>query len=209
MNRRVLIALLLLTTARAWADVEPAPTESSERGDETTSDQEWEAKGIIPHGGLTLSTQPITPITVLPDRNPYDQGLEELAQAQDLFKKENMEASSDVALQAYDDLMGVRMGRRNKKKRQKLRTERHQAATVYTDSSIAYIQDYVKRNGGTPHAIEEGRARLGDLRDVTQNYPELTRKLTKALEEYSVQPSTQTTVNVSSPSAPVGDPSKH
>ncbi len=195
MNRRLLIALFACTLARGWADTDAPSAENGYRGDETTSDQEWEAKGVIPQGGLTISTQAITPITILPDRNPYDEGLEELAVAQDLFKKENMEAASDVALEAYDDLLGVHMPRKNKKKRQKLREERHLAATVYTDSSIAYIQVYVKKNGNNPRAIEEGHARLGDLRDVTQNYPELTKKLNKALDAYSVQPSSPTVTN--------------
>src|SRR5258708_6568190 len=84
MNRRVLITILLLALTRGWADTDLTPTENGERGDETTFDQEWESKGVIPHGGLTLSTQAITPIAILPDRNPYDQALEELTQAQDL-----------------------------------------------------------------------------------------------------------------------------
>jgi len=84
---------------------------------------------------------------------------------------------------------------RDKNNTQKLRTERRQTGTVYIDSSIAYIEDYVKKRGGTRHAIEEGRARLGDLRDVAQNYPELTKKLTQALEPYSVQPSSPTIKN--------------
>ncbi len=192
MNRRLLIVILpLLWSLRAVRATETeisAPEAGNER-QETTSDEEWESKGVIPHGGLTISTQPITPITLLPDHNSYDQALEELAMAQDLFKKGNMEAASDIALQSYDDLMSVHMGRRNKKKRQKLRQDRHQAATVYAESSIAYIQEYVKKRGSSQKAIEEGRARLGDLRDVTQNYPELTKKLSKALEAYSPPPS--------------------
>ena len=35
----------------------------------------------------------------------------------------------------------------------------------------------------------KARARLGDLRDVAVNYPELNKKVTRALEQYSVVPS--------------------
>src|SRR5690349_13208389 len=128
MDRRVLIVILLLVLGRAsvWAETEISAPESENERQETTSDQEWESKGVIPQGGLTVSTQPLTPITVLPEKNPYDQSLEELALAQDLWKKGNAEAASDVALQAYDDLMSLSVARRNKKKRQKLRLDRRQ-----------------------------------------------------------------------------------
>ena len=197
MKRWILLTPLLcvLQPSDVGGETEISAPETEVERQETTLEQEWEAKGVIPPGGLTVSTQPITPITVLPERNPYDQGLEELALAQELWKNGKAEAASDVALQAYDDLMSLYLSGRNKKKRQKLRTERRQTATVYIDSSIAYIEDYVKKRGGTRHAIEEGRARLGDLRDVAQNYPELTKKLTQALEPYSVQPSSPTIKN--------------
>jgi len=205
MHRQLpLMALLCMIGLRPlWAETEISAPEADNERQETTSDLEWEAKGVIPQGGLTVSTQPVTPISILPVRNPYDQGLEELALAQDLWKKGKAEAASDVALQAYDDLMSMSLGRRNKKKRQKLRTERHQAATVYIESSIAYIEDYVKKAGGGHRATDEGRARLGDLRDVSQNYPELTKKLNKALEAYTVHLSTQavTAVSVSTAAA--------
>jgi len=197
MDRRVLIVFLplLLSRPAVWAETEISAPETDTERQETTSDQEWEAKGVIPQGGLTVSTQPITPITLLPDHNPYDQSLEELNLAQDLWKKGNAEAASDVGLQAYDDLMTISLHRRNKKKRQQLRMDRRQAATVYIDSSIAYIEDYVKKHGEGPNAKAEGRARLGDLRDVSQNYPELTKKLNKALEAYNVQSSSTTKIN--------------
>ena len=87
----------------------------------------------------------------------------------------------------------MKIYRRNKKKRQQLRLLRRQAATVYIDASIAYIQDYVNKGNGTTRALEEGRARLGDLHDVAQNYPELTTKLNAALESYAVELSSPTT----------------
>ena len=204
MNRVALIVLVLCVPILVRAEPEISAPEGENERQETTSDQEWEAKDIIPDGGLTVSTQPITPISVLPEKNSHDQALGGLATAQELWKNGKAQAASDVALQAYDDLVGVHLGRRNKKQRQKVRQERHAAATVYVDSSIAYITEYVKKAGGGPRATEEGRARLGDLRDVSQNYPELTKKLNQALERYTVTPSTPTPVVVSSPTVSTG-----
>jgi hypothetical protein len=192
MNLRVLILALALAPGFLRAETEISAPEASNERQETTSDLEWEAKGVIPQGGLTVSTQPVTPISVFPERKPYEQALEELTIAQDLWKNGKAEAASDVALEAYDDLMSIHLGRRNKKQRQKLRTERRQAATVYIDSSIAYVQGYVKKHGGGPHAVDEGRARLGDLHDVAQNYTELTKKLNDALSSYGVEVSSPT-----------------
>lgn len=190
MNRRVLFILFFCFLGRAWADADLSATDTGD--EQQQSAQESEAKGIIPEGGITTSTQPITPIALLPERNLYDQALEELSIAQDLFQKGKLEAASDVSLQAYDDLMAVSMPRRNKQKRKKLRADRHAAAAVCVDSSMAYIETYVERNGRSYHALEEGRARLGDLRDVSMNYPELNKKVTKALDQYSVIPSSPT-----------------
>lgn len=157
-----------------------APELGVERED-STSALESEGSGIIPAGGLTVSTQPITPITALPERNPRAQAMEALTLAKDLHKKGKYEAASDVALQAYDDLMGMYLPRRNKTKRKELRYDRRQAATVYIDASIAYIQEYVKKRGGTTEARKEGRLRLGDLRDVALNYPELMKKVNQSI----------------------------
>jgi hypothetical protein len=194
MNFRGLIVFLVLVPAIVRAETEITAPESESERQESTSEQEWEAKDIIPPGGITVSTQPMTPIALLPDKKPHDQAMVELGIAQDLWKNGKAEAASDVALQAYDDLMSLRLARRNKKQRQQLRLERRQAATVYTDSSIAYIEEYVKKHGGSVHAVEEGRARLGDLRDVAMNYPELNKKLNQALEVYAVAPSTPTVI---------------
>jgi hypothetical protein len=192
MDRRLLIAFLTVSFF-----VSPLLASDTTQEEDIDIDQpppalESEAKGIIPEGGLTVSTQPITPIATLPEHNPYDQALQELAIAQGLLQKGRMEAASDVSLQAYDDLRAVYVPRRNKnkKKRKKLRADRHQAATVYITSSLAYIEDYVKEAGGGARAIEEGRARAADLRDVSANYPELNVKVTQALERFTVAPST-------------------
>ena len=195
MNRGLLIALLVCALGRAWADSDAPASDNGENRQETSLDQEWESKGVIPQGGLSVSTQPLTPITVIPDRSPYDQGLEELAMAQDLVKKGNMEAASDIALQSYDELSAVHMPRRNnanKKKRQKLRDDRHLAATVYIDSKRRLYSRVREEKRGTKRAEEEGRERLGDLRDVSQNYPELNKKVSSALEAYAVEPSSPT-----------------
>jgi hypothetical protein len=185
MNGRLFIVVLplFLTLARAETEIS-APETSGDDQQEMAADQEWEAKGVIPDGGLTVSTQPITPIMVLPERNPYDQSLQEVAAAQDLFAKGKFEAASDVALEAYDDLMSFHLSRHNKKKRLKMRADRHQAATLYIDSSIAYIKEFVQKHGSTAKAKEEGHARLGDLHDVAQDYPELNKKLNQAFSEF-------------------------
>ena len=190
MNFRAMIVLLAFAPAILRAETEISAPETDIERQGSTSEQEWEAKDIIPDGGLTVSTQPMTPITLVPEKKPMDQALQELAIAQDLWKNGKAQAASDVALQAYDDLMSMRLARRNKKQRQKLRQDRRTAATVYTDASITYITEYVKKNGGGPKAIDEGHARLGDLRDVAQNYPELNKKLNAVLDVYTVKVST-------------------
>jgi len=196
MHRRVWIVFLLFSVSRAWADVDASISDTGdERQQLPAADQESEAKGIIPEGGIAISTQPITPITLLPDKNLYDQALEELAVAQELLTKGKMEAASDASLQAYDDLMSVSISRRNKTKRKKLHIDRHQAATLYTNASVAYIESFVERNGKSNHALEEGRARLGDLRDVTMNYPELNKKVSQVLDRYSAVPSSSSRTN--------------
>src|SRR5262245_58644380 len=128
MTRAPIFLMIFFVGSSLLAEVEISAPEGGQERTDTSVDDEWEAKDIIPREGITVSTQPTTPIATLPSKNPYDQGLAELALAQDLWKRGKAEAASDVALQAYDDLMSLRLGRRNKKKRQKLRTERRQAA---------------------------------------------------------------------------------
>jgi len=190
MDRRILIGFFLLCLACF-----PLAASDTSRPENNDTDQpvavlDSEDEGIIPEGGLTVSTQPITPIEPLPEKNPYEKALKELASAQGLLQKGRMEAASDVSLQAYDDLMSVHVPRRLKKKRKKLLADRHQAATVYVTSSLAYIEDFVKQAGGGPRDTTEGRARVADLRDVSVNYSELNKKVTAALERYTVSSST-------------------
>jgi len=197
MNRRQRTVFLALTLMSWPAFASDTTQDEGSDIDQPAPALESEAKGIIPEGGLTASTQPITPIAALPDHNPYDQGLQELAIAQGLVQKGRMEAASDVSLQAYDDLRASYIPRRNKKKRKKLIMDRHQAATVYISSSLAYIEEYVKGAGNGAHAMEEGRQRTADLRDVSVNYPELNAKVTRALERYTVSSSTTVTPSTS------------
>ncbi len=186
-----LIPLLCLTLARAENDISALET-GVEREDDTTSAMESEAHGIIPEGVVAVSTPPLTPISVVLEKKPYEQALEELALAQELWKKGKAEAASDVALQAYDDLMGIHVPKKKTQQRQKLRLERRQAATLYIDASVAYIQEYINMKGSTPAAIKEGRARLGDLWDVAVNYPELQKKLRRTLDAYDTTLSSST-----------------
>lgn len=186
MRGRFLIVFLAFAPILRAETVLVAPETGVER-DDTTSAEENEAHGIIPVGGLTVSTKPVTPISFVIDKKQYDQALEELALAQMLWSKGKSEAASDVALQAYDDLMNLRLPRRDRKKSQQMRLERRRAATVYIDSSIAYIKDFVKKRGSGESAYKEGRLRLGDLRDVALNYPELMKKLNQTMEAFASQ----------------------
>jgi hypothetical protein len=190
MTRRLLIVASLISVVSF-----PLFASETSRPEETDTDQpspavDSEASGIIPDGGITVSTQPITPIEPLAMQDPYAQALKALDIAQDLLQKGHMEACSDVALQAYDDLMSVHFSRRSKDKRKKLRADRHQAAIVYVTASLAYIDEFVKRGGGGTHITEEGRSRVTDLRDVSTNYPELNKKVSEALYRYTVETST-------------------
>jgi len=183
-GRLLLLCFCLFFIGRPLSASNTTRPEDNDPEDESTA-QESEAIGIIPEGGLTVSTRPITPAERVPEKKPYDQGLEELALAEDLLAKGRVEAASDVALQAYDDLKSVYIPRRNKAKRQKLLADRHRAATVYITASLAYIEESVKRAGGGPEAMAQGRARMADLRDVSVNYPELNKKVTRSLETLS------------------------
>src|SRR4051812_37786157 len=103
MRRSCLIAILLvsgLQLIRASEDF------SSNTGNPEIEQpkvaEEGEDKGIIPRNGdLSVSSQPITPTTVFPEKHLYDQGKEELARAQELAAKGDYEAASDTALEAY------------------------------------------------------------------------------------------------------------
>ncbi len=187
MNRRHLILLFLaLGLLNAPLVASDSPLRETDDMDQAPPSLESEAAGIIPDGGVNRSTQTLTPITMVPEQNPYDQALGELTQARDLLAKGKVEAASDLALQAYDDLMAVYAPRRQKEKRKKLHADRHSAATLYLTSSLAYIEGFVARTGNA----KEGRARLGDLRDVAINYPELNKKLTREIEHYALLLST-------------------
>lgn len=182
---------MLLLACRCWAasteTTHPAPAvpeESEQAGHEDTEDE----KGIIPRSALYLSTQPLTPISQYVEKDPYAEALEELEQAKTLLAKSDTEAASDMALQAYEDLLTIRGGRgkKNAKKRAKIRAQRYDAAVVYVDASIAFIKEYVHKNAKASWAVPEAKGRLEDLRDVAREYEDLNHRLNKAIESISV-----------------------
>jgi hypothetical protein len=173
-----------------------------------------EAEGIIPEGGLTVSTQPITPIEPLSEGDHYIKAFQELTLAEGLLEKGRMEAASDVSLQAYDDLMSIYIPRRNKK-RKKLLADRHEAATTYITASLAYLEEYVNRGGWRSKVTQEAKARVGDLRDVSANYPELNKKVSAAMDRYTATPPKPTietstsTIVTSTPTVATSTPITH
>ena len=180
-NCLILAGLIALAPA-LWAVQESTSTVEPLETDQTTSSQESEAKGIIPPNADTLlSTQPITPISTFPEKTPYEEAKDELIKALELWNAGHAEAASDTALQAYDDL--IEMHRIPGVKRSKIRAQIHQAAEVYVRAGITYVQNYVKQAGSNKDALDEGRARLEDLRDVARNYHELDKMLQMAIDD--------------------------
>jgi hypothetical protein len=175
---------LLLAQSPVWAQVDDSSTtlETPELPQTTLSD-ETETKGIIPvdAADTLLSSRPVTPTSIFPQKKPYDQARDELIRAMDLWAKGRAEAASDTALEAYDDFIDIR--RVPGVKRSVIREQAHQAAKVYVEAGIAYIKGYTERMGSTPEAVAEGRARMEDLRDVARNYPELNRMLNSAIQK--------------------------
>lgn len=181
----LLSALCFLSISRpAFAsDTTIEVTEESEKSQPTA---EGEEKGILPVG-VAGSSATITPISVFPEKKAYDQAREELAIAKALYAKGAVEAASDAALEAYEDLLQIR-GLRGQA-RKKLRAERYQAASLYIEAGIAYLNGWVKGRSSTTAAIEEGVERLGDLRDVARDYEDLNRRLNRAIEKLSANKS--------------------
>jgi hypothetical protein len=186
-NRFYALVLILALPVVARAEVQPPAVQESTstiepEQDPTTSTQESESKDVIPRAAEVLSsTMPITPVSAFPEKKPYDQALEELARAKELWAKGHPEAASDSALEAYDDLIDIR--RVPGVKRSVIRAQIHEAADIYVRGGIAYVQGYVRRGGSRSEVREEGRARLEDLRDVARNYPELNKLLNNAIEQ--------------------------
>jgi hypothetical protein len=185
MTRWTLLLILLVGIspqlhATGEGGANPAAQEQ-EQGQPAAAD-EGEEKGIIPKpADLLRSSQAVTPITQFPEKPAYDQAREDLAKAETLWAKGEAEAASDTALEAYDDLMELH--RRSKRERKKLLTERRRAAAIYVQGGIRFIQDFVNKAGRAPQAIQEGRDRLEDLRDVARNYPELNQTLSQAEDQ--------------------------
>ncbi len=178
------------TEATLGPDTQELETEDPEKPMDAT---EAEEKGIIPEGApILLSTGPVTPLSAYEDKPNYQAGVESMNRAEQLWKRGDHEAASDLALEAYDDLMEVSLPRIRKKSKNKLalqrqrdtiRAQRRKAASVYVHSSIDYIRGYVKKNGNTVEAKQEGKDRLWDLRDVAVNYPDLWKILVQARED--------------------------
>jgi hypothetical protein len=161
---------------------EPDQPDNPDVGPETAPvTTQNESRGIIPVGTeMVISTTAVTPTSEFAEKKLYDQAQEELSQSQLLLAKGLYEAASDTALAAYDNLVEVRMPR---KKSRKLRAQRYQAATVYVQAGAAFIKEYVKRSGSTAAAVQEGRSRLEDLRDVARNYPDLNQLLNATAQD--------------------------
>jgi hypothetical protein len=194
MRRFLLLSLCLAAVSRllwsATETVHTTPPPAAEENESPLSDETEQEQGSIPHNaGLYISTQPVTPISQYAEKAPYDQALDELEQARALWQKGDDESTSDMALQAYEDLLTIHGGRgkKNAKKRAKVRADRYQAATLYVNASISYVKEFVHRNGKTPSAIDEGKARLEDLRDVSREYEDLNKHVSSTMEELSVK----------------------
>lgn len=125
----------------------------------------------------------LTPISSYQTKKPYDQAREILQKAQEAWKAGRTETASNLALEAYDDLLEAHFPRKMTKARKKLRAERHQAAEVYVGSSLDFIRRSAERQKMTEAAKTEARARMNDLRDVAREYPELNAKVDAALAD--------------------------
>ncbi len=159
MRRITLIACLLFSlTARLPADEK----------DQTTSTQESEEKGI-----------PVTPVTVFPEKPPYEQAKDELIQALDLLNHDRPIAACDMALEAYDDLRTIRPSQEIP--RSKLKAEIYQAASAYLQACSITIRGRLSKTTPSPEAIQDAQDRLEDLREVARDYRDLNKKLDDAL----------------------------
>ena len=74
--RRLLILLVALPLIKGPLSASDPTRPEDNAIEQDNPAQESESSGIIPEGGLTVSTEPVTPVALLPKRNPYDQGLE-------------------------------------------------------------------------------------------------------------------------------------
>jgi hypothetical protein len=177
------------TTAEApYGDQSSSPEETESRG---------EAKDIIPPEGIKRSTETLNAASIYTEKKPYDQARDELIHALELWNAGHPEAASDTALEAYDDLVELR--RAPGVKRSQLRQMKRQAAEIYTKGGIACIKSYVKRQGNTPDAILEGKARMEDLRDVARNYNDLNKQLSQAIDQLGLPVSPQNPVGTTQP----------
>lgn len=178
----LLSAVLYFPRLVSATEVPPPAPEATEG---LPGEDEQESGILPPNAGTVTSTTTITPTTQFPEKPPYDQAKEELAQAQALQAKGALEAASDTALEAYEDLLQIRRPRGPK--RNQVHQERQQAATIYIDAGIGFINEWIKNQGSTSEAVKEGIGRLEDLRDVARDYQELNHRLNRAIDQWSAK----------------------
>ena len=169
------LAVFILTATHAPALDTP---EAALAGDPTEPEQPFSAD----EGDKAVPV--LTPISVYDVKKPYDGAKETLQKAKDLWKNGQAEAASDAALEAYDALVEIHFPRKQKKARRTILAEREQAATVYIQASLAYIKQWVEKEGHSPEIHREARARLDDLRDVSQDYNDLVHLVHAAEANY-------------------------
>ena len=163
----------VVSTATVTPTAEPTTGADSTEPEQPHSADEGESTGDM-----------LMPTSAYTAKKPYDQSREVLQKAVELWKQKQAQKASDTALEAYDDLMEMHLPRKKQSKaRKKLRAERHLAAQIYIESSVAYIKQESEKAGNTAAAKEEARARLGDLRDVSREYLELQKQVVNAIME--------------------------
>jgi hypothetical protein len=183
-NMRFLLALSLLTSAATvFANTPAVPPVISTAPASSISEPAASTDVGEPDQPFSAEDGELTPTSVYTEKKPYDQGRELLQKADDFWKQKLALKASDTSLEAYDDLMEVHFSRHEKKARKKLSAERHQAAQIYVESSIAFIKQAAEKEGNSTAAKAEARARLGDLRDVSREYLELQKLVVNGIME--------------------------
>jgi hypothetical protein len=183
-NMRFLLGTSLLTSAAmAFGNAPAAVPAVSTTAAASIIEPAASVESAEPDTPFSAEDGELTPTSVYTEKKPYDRGRELLQKAGDFWQQKQALKASDTALEAYDDLVEVHLSRRQKTARKKLSAERHLAAQIYIESSIAFIKQDAQKMGNTPEAKKEARARLGDLRDVSREYLELQKLLVNGIME--------------------------
>jgi hypothetical protein len=139
-----------------------------------------EQKNIIPDGDERGKSVVAPTDRMVPKTDPYEAAQAEVIKALSLYNDGKMEAASDKALEAYEDLRAL--PRKVKRaKRVELKKLIDQAATVYVDASIAYVTGWLKRVGKNDSTLAEAKERLEDIRSVADNHLKLNQQLNQAI----------------------------